>query len=80
MNWPWSSPTGSATLKTARLALVAITPEMMAAEELADGSVGKLVGARLTGEWPPEHWEPHVLRFITQQLVADPDTVGCGFA
>lgn len=76
MNWPWRSPTGGATLKTARLALVAITPEMMAAEELADGSVGKLVGARLTGEWPPEHWEPHVLRFITQQLAADPDTAG----
>lgn len=76
MNWPWSSPTGSATLKTARLALVVITPEMMAAEELADGSVGKLVSARLTREWPPSDWQPHVLRLVAQQLVDDPSTAG----
>jgi RimJ/RimL family protein N-acetyltransferase len=65
-------------LRTARLRLVAITPAMLKAEELV-GSVevlAKLVGAEVTAEWPPEHWEPHVLRFILKQFAEEPRTRG----
>ena len=77
MNWPFGcSAHGADDLKTDRLRLVPITPEMMATEELADGSLSKLLHARLTPEWPPEHWEPHVFQMITQQLTDEPKTAG----
>ncbi len=64
-------------LKVGRLRLVAITPEMLAAEQRADyAALGKLLRARLTKEWPPEHWEPHVLDFIQKQTEDDPRTAG----
>lgn len=62
----------STVLRTPRLELVAITREMLDAERRADGSLGRLVGARVTSEWPPEHWEPHVLDFIAQQILTMP--------
>jgi ribosomal-protein-alanine N-acetyltransferase len=74
--WPFSKSKEVATIKTARLGLVAITPEMMAAEQLADGSLAKLIGARLTPEWPPEHWEPHVFHFILKQFEDEPTSLG----
>jgi ribosomal-protein-alanine N-acetyltransferase len=67
---------GPAELRTARLRLVAITPAMMAAETRADGSLAKLLKVRMTGEWPPEHWERHVFEIITEQLVEEPGTAG----
>lgn len=67
---------GVADILTMRLCMVAITPLMLAAEKLADGSVGKLLHARLTAEWPPEHWEPHVLDFILKQVEDDAATMG----
>jgi RimJ/RimL family protein N-acetyltransferase len=67
----------TADLQTGRLRLVAITPEMLAAEQNADTrELARLLNARVTEEWPPEHWEPHVLRFILQQYEARPDTTG----
>ena len=74
MNWFFKR--GVADLKTARLRLVAITPAMLAAEQLADGSLAKVLNARLTREWPPEHWEPHVLDFIQKQTEDDERTAG----
>jgi RimJ/RimL family protein N-acetyltransferase len=60
-----------------RLRLVAITPEMLAAEPDADKrELARLLNARVTTEWPPEHWEPHVLRFILKQYEDRPDTQG----
>jgi [ribosomal protein S5]-alanine N-acetyltransferase len=72
----WFFRRGVADLKTARLRLIAITPAMLAAEKLADGSLAKLLRARLTAEWPPEHWEPHVFDFILKQFEDEPETLG----
>ena len=63
-------------LKTARLRLVAITPAMLKADEAADGSLASVLGAEVTGEWPPEHWEPHVYHFIEKQYLDEPRTRG----
>ena len=65
-----------ADLKTARLRLVAITPAMLKAEEAGDGSLAKILGAEVTADWPPEHWEPHVYHFIQKQYEDDPRTRG----
>lgn len=77
MNWFFRrTPRGVEDLKTARLRLVPITPEMMATEIAADRSLANLVNARLTHEWPPVHWEPHVFDIITRQLTDEPRTAG----
>jgi RimJ/RimL family protein N-acetyltransferase len=67
---------GIQDLKTARLRLVAITPAMLKAEGAADGMLAQMLGAEVTAEWPPEHWEPHVYHFIEKQYVEDPRTRG----
>ncbi len=67
---------GIADLKTTRLRLVAITPAMLKADEAADGSLAKILGAEVTAEWPPEHWEPHVYHFIEKQYEDEPRTRG----
>jgi RimJ/RimL family protein N-acetyltransferase len=69
----------TADLRTARLRLVAITPAMLRADELRGGSfemLGEMLGAEVTEEWPPEHWEPHVLHFILKQFGEEPRTRG----
>ena len=66
----------AADLKTERLRLVAITPAMLKAEEAGDGSFEKILGAEVTAEWPPEHWEPHVYHFIVKQYEDEPRTRG----
>jgi RimJ/RimL family protein N-acetyltransferase len=63
-------------LKTARLRLVAITPAMLRADEAADGSLARVLGATVTKDWPPEHWEPQVYRFILKQYEDEPWTRG----
>jgi ribosomal-protein-alanine N-acetyltransferase len=67
---------GVPDIKTSRLQMVAMTPSMLAAEKLADGSIGPLLRANVTAQWPPEHWEPHVLDFILAQIRADAATTG----
>lgn len=63
-------------LKTKRLRMVAITPVALDAERRGDGSLAKVLRARLTKEWPPEHWEPHVLDIIQKQVEDEPRTAG----
>ena len=63
-------------LTTARLRLVAITPAMLKADEAGDGSLATILGAEVTAEWPPEHWEPHVYHFIEKQYEDEPRTRG----
>ena len=63
---------GNTVLRTPRLDLVPITRTMLDAERRADGTLGGQLHARVTAEWPPEHWEPHVLDFIAQQILTTP--------
>jgi [ribosomal protein S5]-alanine N-acetyltransferase len=63
-------------LKTARLRLIAITPAMLKADEAGNASLAKALGAEVTAEWPPEHWEPHVYHFIEKQYTDEPRTRG----
>jgi ribosomal-protein-alanine N-acetyltransferase len=73
----WASGAGVADLRTGPLRLVAISPEMLTAEQEANPrELARLLNARVTMEWPPEHWEPHVLRFILKQYEDRPDTLG----
>lgn len=67
---------GVAELKTARLRLVAITPAMLKADEAGREALAQILDADVTTEWPPEHWEPHVYRFIEKQYMEDPRTRG----
>jgi RimJ/RimL family protein N-acetyltransferase len=62
--------------RTARLRLTTITPELLDADIAADGSLARALRARVTPEWPPEAWEPHVLAFIRKQTLEDPRTAG----
>ncbi len=67
----------TAPLRTARLRLVAITPEMLEAETLGAASLALILQAEVAlRDWPPEHWEPHVWAHILAQLRAQPSTFG----
>lgn len=64
-------------LRTGPLRLVVITPEMLVAEHRSDVSeLGRLLGAKLTMEWPPVEWEPHVFRIIQKQYEEWPESYG----
>jgi ribosomal-protein-alanine N-acetyltransferase len=66
-----------AELKTGKLRLVTIAPEMLAAEQAKDHEeLRRLLGARVTREWPPVDWEPHVHRFILKQYEELPQSLG----
>lgn len=66
-----------ADLKVGSLRLVAITPEMLLAEHSADAvELGWLLRAKLTHEWPPVDWEPHVYRIIQKQYDEWPESFG----
>jgi RimJ/RimL family protein N-acetyltransferase len=57
--------------------MVAITAEMLRADQAEDYALlGELLGAKVTGEWPPAEWEPHVFRYILKQYEEYPETVG----
>jgi len=65
---------------TRRLDLIAITPALLQCEieggaEFA-ARFGALAGAEIPREWPPQDWEPHVLKFVLRQLTAQPETIG----
>jgi ribosomal-protein-alanine N-acetyltransferase len=67
----------AADLKTGRLRMVAITREMLAAEHESDAAeLGRLLKAKLTHEWPPVDWEPHVYRMIVKQYDEWPESIG----
>jgi RimJ/RimL family protein N-acetyltransferase len=64
-------------LKAGRLRLVAITPEMLLAEQEADAArLGSLLRARLTEEWPPVDWEPYLHKMIQKQYDELPTSFG----
>ena len=77
MKWPFVLRQSRVPdIRTARLRLRAITRDMMQAESVGDGSLEEILGARLTSEWPPVHWEPHVHELIAAQLSEQPATAG----
>lgn len=64
-------------LKAGGLRLVAITPEMLDAEHSSDAvELGWLLRAKVTREWPPVEWEPHVYRIIQKQYNERPESFG----
>jgi RimJ/RimL family protein N-acetyltransferase len=72
-----SRPRRTAELKAGQLRLVAITPEMLLAEQEADAArLGSLLRARLTDEWPPVEWEPYLHKMIQKQYDELPASFG----
>lgn len=68
---------GAPDLRIGRLRLVAITQEMLAAEQDSDGlELGRILKAKLTHEWPPVDWDPHVYRIILKQYDEWPESFG----
>ncbi len=63
-------------LQTARLRLVAITPELLDAESEGIGWLAERLGAEAPAEWPPADWEPYLLATIRSQLAMTPSCVG----
>ncbi len=63
-------------IRTERLRLIAITPEMFAAETTTHAALGALLQAEIPADWPPEHWESHVWAHILAQYRASPATFG----
>jgi len=66
-------------IRTDRLVLISITPDSVLAEQSANGDFHRLaqtIGCTIHPEWPPVHWEPHVLVFILNQFNTHPDQIG----
>jgi RimJ/RimL family protein N-acetyltransferase len=66
-------------IRTPRLALIAMTPESILAEQSANGDfhlLGEVIGCTIHPEWPHKDWEPHVLTFMLNQFAVHPDRFG----
>jgi RimJ/RimL family protein N-acetyltransferase len=66
-------------IRTSRLALIAIRPDSLHAEQSAKGDFHRLaqrINCAIHPEWPPVHWEPHVLTFILEQFANNPTQLG----
>jgi ribosomal-protein-alanine N-acetyltransferase len=63
-------------IRTARLSLVVMSPELLRAEQTSYAELGVLLGAEIAPEWPPENWEPHVFGFIERHYADDATTIG----
>ncbi|MEZ2348815.1 GNAT family N-acetyltransferase [Terriglobus sp. RCC_193] len=61
---------------TARLRLVAITPELLDAETASYTALAARLEARIPHEWPDSNWEPHVFDFFRKQFAEHPETIG----
>ena len=63
-------------LLTARLRLVAITPDALDVQEKAPHFLGDLLEATIPAGWPNKDWEPHVYSFMRSQFQEHPETIG----
>ena len=72
--WRWGAQ--SAAIRTPRLRLVAITPEMLHAEPAGKTALARATRAQVPADWPPEHWQPDVWAHILAQLTSAPATFG----
>ncbi len=55
-------------MRTARLTLVAASPELLAADIAGDGSLGGLLAAVVPASWPPGLWDLDAMRFFLERL------------
>ena len=62
-----------AALKTRRLRLLAVTPQMLESELRGDARLAELLDARVTAEWPPQAWDKPLLSLMLQQMRDDPE-------
>ena len=69
-------PVPTAAITTPRLDLAAITPESLRSERAADGRLAEILSCRVTSEWPPVDWEPHVLDLILSAFAEHPEEIG----
>ena len=60
---------------TERLRLVAMTPERLHADFAHTDDFESLVGVNVPQQWPPQHWEPHVLDFLEAHFAENPATM-----
>ena len=60
-------------LATARLALIAITPERLASEQAGVEHFCKAINCDMPAAWPPKHWEPHVFDILLAQYARYPE-------
>jgi len=67
---------GMPALKTARLSLVAMTPEMLRADAALNGSLAHQLGADLSADWPPVDFNVHVIETIAAQAHKTPQNLG----
>jgi RimJ/RimL family protein N-acetyltransferase len=63
------------SIVTPRLELVAMRPECLRSELERDGQLGKLLGCEVTGEWPPDVWEPHVWELLLGHFAERPQQI-----
>lgn len=62
-------------LRTPRLALIAITPDCLHSEQIADQKLGALIGCAVPSDWPPIHWEPNVLDTLLRHYERCPEQI-----
>jgi RimJ/RimL family protein N-acetyltransferase len=67
-------------IQTARLDLVAITPEAIRCESRASANFRAdlecILQAEVPEAWPVEHWDPHVLEFLSNLYSENPSVIG----
>lgn len=65
-------------LRTSRLELVEVTPQLAQANLDDVGELARLLDARIPATWPPEHWEPEAIRWLLELTLRNPDDRGWG--
>ena len=63
-------------IHTARLRLVALTPQLLDFQESSPHTLAALLNATIPPGWPGVHWEPHVYTFMREQFRDNPHTIG----
>jgi ribosomal-protein-alanine N-acetyltransferase len=62
-------------ISTERLELIAITPEALRSEQVADGTLAHILNCRVPAEWPHANWEPHVFDLLLSIFAEHPEDI-----
>lgn len=69
-----------AEIQSARMDLAPVTTESLLCQLVAGGGMrrelGRILDAEVPVEWPPEHWEPHVVDYLLKLNAEHPDAAG----